>query len=380
MSGSKVRMWKQDPSVTQLGIRTAYIPTDVENGPKDQDIVIEGMGNIIKDEDGDFLYDPILSPIEFDAIHTYTVVRQVITMYRRALNRNSITQNFNWQWGPDPIKVYPRAGVEPNAYYSRMEQALRFFYFYPTGDETEPAVYTNRSYDIVAHEVGHAILDSLRPNYWNSWHPQTGGLHESFGDLTAIFMILSQMDQCEAVIAESKGDLHNKSFFPAMAEQFGGALGREAGLRHADNDLKLSEVSNEVHDISKVFTGAIYDILADIYEDYHNPSLYHQAESLFRVGKHMTDLVIMSLLASPEQNATYNDIAQKIISFEANENWKQIIYDQFGRREVFDNVQFLAAEKPQKLDWSRCCGTLRQKDHTKRVEQAMAKRRTAHGN
>lgn len=380
MPGSKVKIWKQDPSITHLGIRTAYIPTEVENGPKDQDIVVEGMGNIIKDIDENFIYDPILNPIEFDAIHTYTVVRQVITMYRRALNRNGITQNFNWQWGPDPIKVYPRAGVEPNAYYSRMEQALRFFYFYPTGDETEPAVYTNRSYDIVAHEVGHAILDSLRPNYWDSWHPQTGGLHESFGDLTAIFTILSQMDQCEAVIAESKGDLHNKSFFPALAEQFGRALGRESGLRHADNDLKLSEVSSQVHDISAVFTGAIYDILADIYEDFHNPSLYNQAETLFRVGKHMVDLVIRSLLSGPEANATYSDIAQKMTSLEENEAWKQIINDQFKRRQVFDNVQFLAAEKPQKLDWSKCCGTLRQKDHVDKVERAMAKRIAVHGN
>ena len=33
MAGSKVKMWKQDPSVTGIGIRTAYIPTEVENGP-----------------------------------------------------------------------------------------------------------------------------------------------------------------------------------------------------------------------------------------------------------------------------------------------------------------------------------------------------------
>ncbi len=70
---------------------------------------------------------------------------------------------------------------------------------------------------MVAHETGHAILDDLKPNYINFDEGQTGGLHESFGDLTAIFTMLAQLDQCEAIIAESKADLHNKTFFPAVA-------------------------------------------------------------------------------------------------------------------------------------------------------------------
>ena len=50
-----------------------------------------------------------------------------------------------------------------------------------------------------------------------------------------------------------------------MAEEFGLALGRPNGLRNADNDLKLSQVSTEVHAISQVFTGGVFDVLADIF-------------------------------------------------------------------------------------------------------------------
>nr|MDJ0949184.1 hypothetical protein [Alphaproteobacteria bacterium] len=366
MAGSKVKIWKQDPSVTSAGIRTAYIPTEIDHGPQDADIAIRGMPHVIGNLDNDFLFDPAENPTEFDAVHTFAVVRQVLTMYRRALDRNNVTERFDWQWGGNaPIDVFPRAGLDANAYYSRGQKSLRFFYFHPGGNEARPLVYTCRSFDIVAHEVGHAVLDSLRPGYWGSWHPQTGGLHEAFGDITAILMMLAQMDQCEAIIAHSKGDLHAKTFFPAVAEQFGEALyGHRTGLRNADNDLKLSDVSNQVHDVSQVFTGAFYDILADIFEDYHRPEHFHQAETLFRVGKHMTALIILALLQGPEANATYRDIAEKMIEIEPEDRWKEFIHNQFAHREVLGGPVGLAAPKPQALELRGCCGTLRGDEFT----------------
>ena len=133
-------------------------------------------------------------------------------------------------------------------------------------------VFTCRSLDIVAHETGHAILDGLKPHWLDvASPPQTGGLHESFGDLTAIFLALSQLDQVEAIIAQTKANLHDKTFLSDLAEQFGLALGRPNGLRNADNDLKLSQAGTEVHAISQVFTGAIYDILADIFRSNARP-------------------------------------------------------------------------------------------------------------
>jgi hypothetical protein len=102
------------------------------------------------------------------------------------------------------------------------------------------------------------VLDALQPGWLGLANPpQTGGLHESFGDLTAIFLALSQLDQVEAVIAQTKANLHDKTFLSDLAEEFGLALGRPNGLRNADNDLKLSQVGTEVHAISQVFTGAI---------------------------------------------------------------------------------------------------------------------------
>ena len=375
MPGSKVRLWKQDPTVTPIGIRPSYIHTPIDHGPKDSEIEIAGMPEVRHNSMGDFLFAPQENPKEFDAVHTFAVVRQVLTMYKRALRRTNVANEFSWQWGADsPIHVYPRAGLEPNAYYSRGERSLRFYYFHPGGDESVPPVFTCRSFDIVAHETGHAILDALRPGYWTSGHPQTGGLHESFGDLTAIFTMLAQMDHCEAIIAESKADLHAKTFFPAVAEQFGEALyGRTTGLRNADNNLKLSQVSNGVHEISQVFTGAIYDILADIFDDYLKLDEYDPAETLFRIGKHMTSLVIIALVQGPAQNATYKDIAEKMIKIEPVGHWKKFIRDQFTVREVLGGPVGLAAAKTEELSWNRCCGTLQHPDHLQQLDTAALK-------
>ena len=339
MSGSKVKMWKQDPSVRGLGIRTAYVPSEVNDGPKDDDIVIMGMPAVFPNSNGNFLFDPVENPLEFDAVHTYAVVRRVLSIYRRALKRNGIDDDFRWQWEDGPIRVYPRAGLEANAYYSRQERSLKFFYFHPNNPSSE-MVYSCRSFDIVAHEAGHAILDALRPGYWSSWRAQTGGLHESFGDLTTIFAMLGQLDVCNAIVAESKGDLHAKTFFPAVAEQFGQAFGRIGGLRNADNNLKLSQVGTQVHELSSVFTGAVYDILADIFDEYKKPESYDLSETLFRVGKHVTALVILALVKGPEKNATYSDIAKKMIELEPVERWKPLIEKHFAIREVLGPKAF----------------------------------------
>ena len=313
---------------------------------------------------GDFLFDPKENPKEFDAVHTFTVVRQVVTMYTRALRRTSLSRDFDWQWGSSsPLQVYPRGGLEANAYYSRKEKCLRFFYFHPNNDESSPLVYTCRSFDIVAHETGHAVLDALRPGYLSrNMHPQTGGLHESFGDLTAIFTMLAQMDQCEAIIAESKCNLHAKTFFSSVAEQFGEALyGHRLGLRNADNDFKMSDVSNQVHEISQVFTGAIYDIIADLFQDRLAYEKYDPAETLFRVGKHMTSLVVCSIVSGPEKNATFSDIAKKMIEIEPKREWKPIIQNHFEAREILEGSEVAmhaATDGFEDLSFSGCCGTL----------------------
>jgi hypothetical protein len=375
--GPRVLMWKQDPSVAEVGIRKAFLPRPVSTGPSDArvKVAIAGVSPIPPNTMGDFIQTP-LTP-EFDAVHAFAVVRGTLTMYQRALASGGAAATVPWQWNTptvaDPIQVFPRHSNMQNAFYSRTGRLLAFGFFPKSGG----TIFTCRSLDIVAHETGHAILDGIKPNWLlNGNPPQTGALHEAFGDLTAIFLTLSQLDQVEAVIAQTKANLHNKTFLADLAEEFGLALGMTMGLRNADNDLKLGQVGNEVHALSQVFTGAIYDILADIFTFERRPQLRDDALTLHSVAQYVLSLLIRAIEAAPASAGTFADIANQMLLI-ANTDGKPVAYRNFIRnrfviREVVVSstpltedhhltqtlkaVAHLADAMPQNRE--ACCGTM----------------------
>jgi hypothetical protein len=107
LDGTSVKVWKQDPAVVEAGIRKVYLPSRVKTGPKDNMVAIVGMPNPVQpDANGDFLLDPKRNELEFDAVHTFSVVRMVVNMFSRYNGKE-----FKWQWGNGAIKVDPRAGM-----------------------------------------------------------------------------------------------------------------------------------------------------------------------------------------------------------------------------------------------------------------------------
>lgn len=379
-AGARVLIWKQDPSVAEIGTRKLFMPGVFLEGPRDARITFgqPGIAPVSPNAFGDFIMQPDTD--QFDAVHSFAVVRLTLTMYQRVLSRADQGAPLPWAWNSGnntaPLEVFPHGLPNVmNAYYSRSDRALKFGHFVPSGSLER--VYTCRSFDIVAHETGHAVLDGLKPKWiLNSAPPQTGGLHESFGDLTAIFLALSQLDQVEAVIAQTKADLHDKTFLADMAEQFGLALGRPNGLRNADNDLKLSETGNQVHAISQVFTGAIYDILADIFSFERAPGLRDDAAVLHNVAGYLCSLVLRAIVAAPDANAKYADVVNLMLHI-AEQDGKPVDYanfirNRFALREVVVSPVPLTSDQPPNLelpamvedapdahqDRRACCGTM----------------------
>ena len=353
MSGTLVKLWKQDPSVESIGVRTLFFPEEIERGPSDRDIVVKSSLIVESDEEGNFLFDPIKNEIEFDAVHTFAVVRLVLNMYRRAIKRCDLGIDLSWQWGDQAITVHLN-NVPRNIEQTRYDRATKSLNFnlIEAIEGGNKYVYTCRSLDIVAHETGHAILDSLRPHWYESTKAEFKAFHESFADITAILTILSQMDLCESIIAITGGDLHDSSFLPEGAEELGLAFGQKYGFRNSDENLKLSQVKNRTnaHELSKVFTSAFYDILVDIYKVYQDEKRFDQAETLFRTGKHMTDLLLRSIISSSSsgKNRIFKEIAENMIKCEEDkswqekkveerkeeESWKVIIWKHFYDREI----------------------------------------------
>ncbi|MGZ3183172.1 MAG: hypothetical protein ACXU8N_12095 [Telluria sp.] len=368
--GARVLIWKQDPSVGDIGTRKAFLPGLVLAGPRDARIAsgAPGIDPVAPNAFGDFVTAP--GTAQFDAVHTFAVVRQTLTMYQRALAAIGHDTPLPWHWNAadntDPLRVFPHGLPNTmNAFYSRDEGALKFGDFVPAGAKSR--VYCCRSLDIVAHETGHAILDGLKPDWLLATQPpQTGALHESFGDLTAIFLTLAQLDQCEAIIAQTKARLHDKTFLSDIAEQFGLALGRPNGLRNADNDLTLTEAGAEVHGLSQVFTGALYDILADFFAHDRQPGLVDDAALLHATAEYLRGLLLRALLAAPDDGAGFADVANAMLQLAAADGkpaeYVAFIRQRFAVREVFDapappqpgDTAMLAARQDRRA----CCGTM----------------------
>jgi hypothetical protein len=378
--GTRVLMWKQDPSVRELGTRKVFLPGLVLDGPRDARLMYgePGIEPVSPNAFGDFVTMP--DTAQFDAVHTYAVVRQTLTMYQRALADGSDDTPLPWQWNSSedlaPLAIFPYGLPNVmNAFYSRAQCCLKFGDFVPPGQPER--VFTCRSLDIVAHETAHAVLDGLKPDWLQADNPpQTGGLHEAFGDLTAIFLSLSQLDLCEAIVAQTKARLHDKTFLADIAEEFGLALGRSNGLRNADNDITLSQAGLQVHAISQVFTGAMYDILADIFAFERNPVRRDCAAVLHEVGAYVRSLLLRALIAAPDHGATFADVVNAMLRL-ANEDGKPVDYrnairNRFVLREVVQSPVPLTEDhvagtdlppavqdNPDAVqDRSACCGTM----------------------
>ena len=154
--------------------------------------------------------------------------------------------------------------------------------------------------------------------------------------------------------------MHQKTVLSALAEQFGEGLDGSSCLRSADNNLKLSDVSNEVHDLSNVFTGGIYDILADVFTTMRDPRNVDDAVTLHAASKYMCSLVLRAIEASPDKNATFQDVAKEMIRLANDEKSPDVakfVDKHFKFREVIGTAP-LAMHTSLDGNRQKCCGTM----------------------
>ncbi|HVN89074.1 MAG TPA: hypothetical protein VMT61_04610 [Candidatus Binataceae bacterium] len=180
-----------------------------------------------------------------------------------------------WQ----PGKILPiilDGGEDLNAYYDR--NALNFFHGRGADGST---VYSGESPDIVCHELGHGILDSLRPELFDTASLEVPAFHEAFADISALLTALQVPEVRDAILSETGGHIDHNSNWSRLAEQLGSAIRAVSPgavdtdcLRNAANsfhyqdpegldaDSPASTLSQEPHNFSRVFSGAFLEAFA----------------------------------------------------------------------------------------------------------------------
>ncbi len=162
---------------------------------------------------------------------------------------------------------------QPNAFYDR---SGFLFYESTTSGKT---TFAGASTDVVAHEVGHGLLDSIRPDLWDAPFLEVNAFHEAFGDCLALLTALGDADTRTALVALGLG---KKNFVEGIAEDLSDAIRRvnpnhnAAVPRRALNALAWQlpttlpadggpgQLINESHSFARVFTGCFWDLIRNL--------------------------------------------------------------------------------------------------------------------
>lgn len=212
-----------------------------------------------------------------------------------------------WQGRRSKLPLKPDAGEDLNAFYDR--DSVSFFH---QDVGRGRLVYSGASTDVVAHEVGHGLLDSVRADLWDVAFLEAGAFHEAFGDCMGILTALEDGATRKALLAQAP-TLKKRNFVESFAEELAWGIGQvmpghnASEPRHAFNRYRFQVPSslpsdggpgvliNEVHSFAMVFTGCFWDLIAAFYAAAPTPGPAALRSAARRAGK---------LLVAGARNAT----------------------------------------------------------------------------
>jgi hypothetical protein len=191
------------------------------------------------------------------------------------------------QWSTDqqPMQVNLDEGEDFNAFYSR-DSGLNFFHGQVDNVAPPVTVFSGASPDVSCHELGHAILDAVKPELFNTMSLEVAAFHESFGDISAMLSKLQMASLRDFVLQQTRGHLGSNSRLSQLARQLGWAIRVQFDptavdrdcLRNASNNFfyrdpaglppsaPATQLSSEPHSFSRVFSGAFLDVLAAMFK------------------------------------------------------------------------------------------------------------------
>jgi hypothetical protein len=174
-----------------------------------------------------------------------------------------------WAFPGGRLVIRPHAFEDENAYYDRALGAIHFGHYTTGAGRGARNVYACLSHDVIVHELGHAILDGLKPLYYELDSPDVAGFHEYFGDALAMVSSLTMREVVLEVVRDRSSRLSVRNLVSDIALEFGSQGRGHQPLRSAGNVVKMGHLRNkfEEHDFSEVLTGVFYDLLRALYAD-----------------------------------------------------------------------------------------------------------------
>lgn len=212
----------------------------------------------------------------FLQVCSFAMALRVMYMFER---KETLGRDLTWGFDVPQLLIVPRAGEMANAFYYRDAHCVQFFFV----TLKNKIIFTCLSRDIVAHEMGHAIIDGINLDLLDACTPQSLAIHEAIADLTACLMAFESHNLRDYVLKEKNGNIEDSRVFSSIGEELGKLLRHRYGLRNLNNDLKSGDVSRtEPHELSQVLSGALYKVLIEIYNGLIDRYVEEKRELLLR--------------------------------------------------------------------------------------------------
>jgi hypothetical protein len=237
----------------------------------------------------------------------------------------ALLPGISWEVG-SILPVDLDFGIDLNAFYDR--EGLKFFH----GSAAGRTVFSGESPDVVCHELGHALLDSFKPQLFDAASIEVAAFHESFGDMSAILSALRLPSVREGVLAETGGVLRRASRLSRLAEQLGWAIRQSVPsavepdcLRNAVNTFfyrdpdtlpttaPATSLSSEPHSFSRVFTGAFFEGLAGMLA---TTDMKNEA-ALLQVSQDMGTILVQGIRAASVVPTFMSQVAASMLAVAA---------------------------------------------------------------
>lgn len=271
----------------------------------------------------------LLASDDFHAQNVFAIASRTLSAFEAALGRR-----LPWSFEGHQLYLVPHGEIKANAHYSPGNRALVFGVVPQSGGQ---ATYACLSHDIVAHETSHAILDGLRPGYFNASLPDQGAFHEGFADVVALLSVfalpevlaygLRQVTSTNVLSSdEVTRQLLQKTVLFGLAEQLGEAVhGREgeplrqsAGLRPGSWWRKREEFDHP-HRRGEVFVAAVTQTLLEMWLGRLRTLLEHgpaplplAADQGAKAAQHLLTMLIRAIDYTPPVEFEFEDFVDAV--------------------------------------------------------------------
>ena len=320
----EIQIFEDDPFLQAVAgsdpVHAVSIPADVPNNTQPS-----LQTHPIEQQPAPELYDP--STAEFRYWDADSALARAINFWGPLLPSGTV-----WSTNQQPMQVNLDEGEDFNAFYAR-DSGLNFFHGQVDRVDPPVTVFSGASPDVSCHELGHAILDAVKPELFDAMSMEVAAFHEAFGDISSTLSALQLPSMRDLVLQQTGGRLNSNSRLSQLARQLGWAIRVQVDPTAVDNDClrntsnnffyqdptglppsaPATQLSSEPHSFSRVFSGAFLDVLAAMFKIGPANSAGSDSDNLLAVTVDAGTLLIEGVRVASVAPGFYSQVAAGMV-------------------------------------------------------------------